>query len=311
VLNLAASMIYDVAKWLISGGMEGSCTKGSLSSAITTFVNVDNDLKQYCGVSELVWDPSSGASKGKTWHLHAHKGFTPWKKCSYDAAWGPTVGGKVYDCRESTVEANVKKNPSAGASYMRTLKAKYPPSKFTWTYHAEDVSIHIKSCSAEFHQGYIRPTIAAPAGVFSADAIKGYCDEVSNAGGLMSMVTLLQCRALEVLARAQAAEWEKKPYFFLLTELWTGGDCTGSSKAPGVRYFFSYKVDLAQSKIIYVTTKDSDGRPQFPEGHYVLEISETTGKAVPRSLQAYTEKTTGICEELHGKQCGVWGRGLI
>jgi len=139
-----------------------------------------------------------------------------------------------------------------------------------------DAQVAITNCNLKDHQGYVRVFPSMPASVMATN----------HEGKLVPKL-----------------DAEEKMKFHINVEGWTGGACSGD-KSPGVRWMFTYLVDLPNFTISYVTkmeeTSEGGARPTMNEKTYVLTIPETdtNGSVWPEwtPLVDYQEKTLGFSQ---------------
>jgi len=138
-------------------------------------------------------------------------------------------------------------------------------------------NIALERCNLKEHTGYVRVFPSMPASVM----VPG------KEGKLVPKVDTLN-----------------KLKFHINVEGWTAGSCSGS-KAPGVRWMFTYLVDLSSFTIRYVTVMketDSQGRrPTLAENTYILQFPETSADETQAEWtlrEPYQEHTIGFAHRL-------------
>jgi len=182
------------------------------------------------------------------------------RQCLFDVEWQFSPGASVYDCTRATIER------THGIAVYKRLRRTYADDKF-FTRYVAGLKVDILDCDLNLHKGYVHVYPSLPRVAFKEGV-------------------------------AAVTSYRANPYFHINVELWTGGSCSGS-KAPGVKWVFTYQVDPAHGTIKYITVKDDKGRPKMGHTHsYLPHLYSGATMADKKLVVTYKEKTKAKAEKL-------------
>jgi hypothetical protein len=194
----------------------------------------------------------SSAAK-KSKYWHVHSRNWHLSKCEFKFEWQFKAGGTVFNCYPETIKR------LHGEDTYNHLRKKYPNDKFFRQY-VGGVQVVIQDCDLERHKGYVSVYPSLPYDAFSKTP-------------------------------ARKAAYANNPKFYVNVEGWTFGECSGWKK-PGVKWTFTYEVDVEKGTVEYVTKKSSStNRPYTSFNHYVPDLSKTALR-----VRNYKEKTKALAE---------------